>query len=150
MKSPDELSELFRTNGLKMTPQRHCIFRVLYQMRGVHPTAETVHAAVIEELPTVSLKTVYQALNDLSSMGELSHIDFGTGPARFDTTLDPHQHFVCGQCGQVWDVYGDFTTVRLPDALASSFAVSSTEIVFRGRCQSCADDEDRALAAVER
>jgi Fe2+ or Zn2+ uptake regulation protein len=138
VKSPDELTEIFRARGLKMTPQRQCIFRVLHRMAGSHPTAEAVHAAVVEELPTVSLKTVYQTLNDLSGMGELHHIDLGTGSGRFDTTLGAHQHFVCDRCGRVWDVHGDFTEVRMPTASAGGFQVSSTDIVFRGQCDSCA------------
>jgi Fe2+ or Zn2+ uptake regulation protein len=137
VKSPDELTEIFRAKGLKMTPQRQCIFRVLHRMAGVHPTAEAVHAAVVDELPTVSLKTVYQTLNDLSGMGELHHIDLGTGSGRFDTTLDAHQHFVCERCGRVWDVHGDFTGVRMPDDQSPGFRVSSTDIVFRGQCDNC-------------
>ena len=138
VKSPDELTEIFRARGLKMTPQRQCIFRVLHRMAGVHPTAEAVHAAVVEELPTVSLKTVYQTLNDLSGMGELHHIDLGTGSGRFDTTLDAHQHLVCDACGRVWDVHGDFSGVRMPADVSTGFRVSSTDIVFRGQCERCA------------
>jgi Fe2+ or Zn2+ uptake regulation protein len=139
VKSPDELAEIFRARGLKMTPHRQRIFRVLHAMAGQHPTAEAVHAAVVEELPTVSLKTVYQTLNDLSGMGELHHVDLGTGSGRFDTTLHAHQHFVCETCGRVWDVYGDFTEVRMPDEQSSNFRVSSTDIVFRGQCEHCAE-----------
>jgi Fe2+ or Zn2+ uptake regulation protein len=137
VKSPDELTEIFRAKGLKMTPQRQCIFGVLHRLAGEHPTAEAVHAAVVVELPTVSLKTVYQTLNDLSAMGELHHIDVGTGPSRFDTNLDLHQHLVCDSCGGVWDVYADFTEVRVPVAFAGDFRVSSTDIVFRGQCRRC-------------
>jgi Fe2+ or Zn2+ uptake regulation protein len=137
VKSPDELTEIFRARGLKMTPQRQCIFGVLHRLAGTHPTAETVHAAVVEELPTVSLKTVYQTLNDLSAMAELQHIDVGTGSGRFDINLDLHQHLVCDRCGRVWDVYADFTEVRVPAELTEGFRVSSTDIVFRGQCEHC-------------
>jgi Fe2+ or Zn2+ uptake regulation protein len=138
VKSSDELTEIFRGRGLKMTPQRQCIFRVLNRLEGSHPTAEAVHAAVIAELPTVSLKTVYQTLNDLAQMGELHHVDLGTGSGRFDTNLGAHQHFVCDACGRVWDVHGDFTEVRVPARQAGDFRVSSTDIVFRGQCARCA------------
>ena len=43
MRSPDELTELFRATGRKVTAQRQCIFRVL-QGDVTHPTAESVHA----------------------------------------------------------------------------------------------------------
>ena len=58
----------------------------------VHPTAESVYAAVSAEMPTISLRTVYQTLNDLAAMGELSLLDVGTGSTRFDPNLDPHHH----------------------------------------------------------
>ncbi len=68
MKSPDELTELFRSTGRKVTAQRQCVFRVL-QGDVTHPSAETVHALVSAEMETVSLKTVYQTLYDLAELG---------------------------------------------------------------------------------
>lgn len=137
MRTVDELTDLFRLRGLKVTPQRQCIFRVLHRMDGAHPSAEAVHAAVLAELPMVSLKTVYQTLNDLVAMGELHHLELGSGPARFDVNLDTHQHLVCESCGRTWDVYADLTELHVPDA-AADFSVAATDVVFRGRCASCA------------
>ena len=81
MKSPEELTQRFRSAGLKVTPQRQAVFQALHGSR-VHPTAESIHAAVVAELPMVSLRTVYQTLNDLTAMGELSQFELGTGSAR--------------------------------------------------------------------
>jgi len=136
VKSPAELTEMFRARGLKVTPQRQCIFRAL-DGNTQHPTAEGIHERVTAEMPTVSLRTVYQTLNDLSAMGEISQIDLGTGSARFDPNLEAHQHLVCDDCGTIVDVAGDFTDIDLPGAQRHGFAVSRTEIVFRGRCPSC-------------
>jgi Fur family peroxide stress response transcriptional regulator len=57
VKSVEELTEQFRARGLKVTPQRQTIFRALGGST-VHPTAESVYAAVSAELPTISLRTV--------------------------------------------------------------------------------------------
>ncbi len=138
VKSPDELTEAFRARGLKVTPQRQCIFRILHGDRG-HPTAESVHARALAEMPTISLRTVYQTLHDLTAMGELAQLELGTGSARFDPTLDTHHHLVCEDCGTVIDVHADYPGVVLPDGVDHGFTVSSTEIVFRGRCDACAD-----------
>ena len=89
-------------------------------------------------MPTISLRTVYQTLNDFASMGELAHVRLGTGSARFDPNLGCHQHLVCDGCGAVHDVEVDFTDVRLPRGKAHGFRVSRTEIVFRGLCPACA------------
>ena len=136
VKSPEELTDRFRSEGRKVTPQRQAVFRVLHGNR-VHPTAEAVHAEVVQDLPMVSLRTVYQTLNDLTAMGELSHIELGTGSARFDPNLEPHHHMVCDSCGQVVDIEVDFPEVAVPEG-TDGFEVTRTEIVFRGRCSTCA------------
>ncbi len=145
MKSPDQLIDLFRARGLKVTPQRQCIFRVLHGST-VHPTAEAVHAEVVAEMPTVSLRTVYQTLNDLADMGELVSFDVGTGSTRFDPTLDPHHHLVCDGCGRIHDLHADFGEVAVPAGADLGFTVTATEIVFRGLCGDCAAPAQEADA----
>jgi Fe2+ or Zn2+ uptake regulation protein len=140
VKSPAELTELFREQGLKITPQRVAIFKILHRNAG-HPTAESVYEAVRAEMPSISLRTVYQTLNDLASMGEIGQLELGTGSSRFDPNVDPHHHLVCDSCGEVHDVYAEFADVRLPKSKTHGFRVSSTEIVFRGLCPACAADQ---------
>ena len=136
MKSPEELTDRFRSEGLKVTPQRQAVFRVLHGSR-VHPTAESVHAEVVKDLPMVSLRTVYQTLNDLTAMGELGHMHLGTGSARFDPNLDAHHHLVCDSCGRVVDLPADFADVVVPDGAPVGFGELRAEVVFRGRCTDC-------------
>jgi Fe2+ or Zn2+ uptake regulation protein len=126
----------FREQGLRVTPQRQAIFRILHGSER-HPTAEWVHEAARVDMPTISLKTVYQTLNDLAAMGELQQLHLGRGSARFDPTDAPHHHLVCESCGAVVDLHVDFTDLQVPDGLGHGFLVSSTEIVFRGRCAAC-------------
>ncbi len=139
MRSPEELTQIFRARGLKVTPQRQAIFRTLHGST-VHPTAEAVFDTVRREMPTISLRTVYQTLNDLAAMGEILAIDLGTGSARFDPHTDHHHHLVCDVCGRVQDVEAEFPGVELPDGQAFGFTVDTTEIVFRGRCRDCTAD----------
>jgi Fe2+ or Zn2+ uptake regulation protein len=147
VKSVDELTELFRAQGLKVTPQRRSVFAALAGASH-HPTAEAVYAAVSTEMPTISLRTVYQTLNDLAAMGELVALDLGTGATRFDPNLAPHHHLVCDGCGRIQDVHAEFPGVALPSGDPSGFEVSSTEIVFRGRCAACATGAPSAAAPV--
>jgi Fe2+ or Zn2+ uptake regulation protein len=136
MRTPAEINEALRANGRKVTPQREAVVRALVG-NVVHPTAESVHAAVTTELPNVSLRTVYQVLNDLAELGELQALDLGTGAARFDPNVEPHHHLVCTQCGKVRDVYASFADVLVPSGAEQGFAVDSAEVVFRGRCETC-------------
>jgi Fe2+ or Zn2+ uptake regulation protein len=143
MRTPEELTAAFRANGLKITPQRQAVFRVLHGAR-THPTAEAVHAAVVAEMPSVSLRTVYQVLNDLTAMGELAALDLGTGSTRFDPTADEHHHLVCTRCGAVRDVFLDDVAVEVPAAQAGGFRLGRPEITFRGLCPDCLNHHPRS------
>jgi Fe2+ or Zn2+ uptake regulation protein len=136
VKSVAELTDLFRSRGLKVTPQRQCIFRVLHG-NDVHPTAEALYAAARAEMPTISLKTVYQTLNDLAAMGEIQQLDLGTGATRFDPNVDRHHHLVCTGCGRVRDLYADYPGLTVPSRQRQGFTIGSAEIVFRGLCAEC-------------
>jgi Fe2+ or Zn2+ uptake regulation protein len=137
MRSPDALTDLFRANGRKITAQRQCIFRAL-EGDVTHPSAERVHEKVRRDMPNVSLKTVYQTLNDLADLGEISMLDVGTGSARFDPNVETaHHHLVCRRCGKVRDLSADFSGLRVPRRDAQGFDVQSAEVVFRGLCQEC-------------
>jgi Fur family transcriptional regulator, peroxide stress response regulator len=136
VKSPDELTEAFRRQGLKVTPQRQCIFRALHH-NPAHPSAESVYEVVRAEMPSISLRTVYQTLNDLAAMGELRQLSLGTGSARFDPNLDSHHHLVCDGCGTVMDVYTDTSGLDLAPGERQGFTVTATQVVFRGTCAEC-------------
>lgn len=120
-----------------MTPQRQKIFGILHD-NPTHPSAEMVYERALVEMPTMSLRTVYQTLNDLASMGEIASLDLGTGATRFDPTTVPHHHMVCTSCGAVHDLHVDFPDVAVPAVAAAGFTVDATEIVFRGMCGACA------------
>jgi Fe2+ or Zn2+ uptake regulation protein len=141
MQSLEALTDLFRANGRKITAQRQCIFRAL-EGDATHPTAESVHQKVRREMPNVSLKTVYQTLNDLAELGAISVLDVGTGSARFDPNVETsHHHLVCRSCGKVRDMACDFPGLTVPRRAAQGFAVDSAEVVFRGMCDECRDPQ---------
>ncbi|MCU0261526.1 MAG: transcriptional repressor [Ilumatobacteraceae bacterium] len=142
MRTPTELTEAFRARGLKVTPQRQLLFRLLHG-NTQHPTAEALFATASAEMPGISLRTVYQTLADLASMGELQQVAFGSGPTRFDPNVDEHHHVVCDRCGAVRDVWVDgIADLRM--APLDGFEPSVTEIVLHGRCAACAATEPTA------
>lgn len=136
VKSPTELTEAFRANGLKVTPQRQLLFRLMHG-NTMHPTAESLFSEASAQMPGISLRTVYQTLTDLASMGELRLIDVGSSAVRFDPNVDDHHHVVCGTCGDVRDVYVAGSQELRIDGL-DGFSVDSTSILFHGSCASCA------------
>ena len=98
-----------------------------------HPTAEMVYSSLKEELPRLSLGTVYRNLQQMAREGRLRQLD---GPvARFDANIAPHTHLTCGSCGGVVDL--DFLPYdsRL-DRLAEETGCSITDhsLMFYGLC----------------
>jgi Fe2+ or Zn2+ uptake regulation protein len=142
---PEELTELFRATGRKVTAQRQYIFRAL-QGDETHPSAESVYESVRAELETISLKTVYQTLHELADLGELHTLHLGTGAVRFDPNVEAHHHhLVCRSCGKVRDLYMTYEGLEVPPGAAQDFDVSSAEVVFRGQCGDCKAAEGRKL-----
>jgi Fe2+ or Zn2+ uptake regulation protein len=137
MKTADELTTLFREQGFRVTPQRQAIFRLLHG-NGSHPTVEALYELAAADMPTISLKTVYQTVHDLEALGELRVLDLGTGSVRVDPNVDgDHHHLVCTQCGRVRDVPVTFDGARLPQRLRRDFTVEAVEVIFRGHCNDC-------------
>lgn len=140
MKPPADLADAFRARGLKVTPQRQLLFRLL-EGNQEHPTAEALYAQASAEMPGISLRTVYTTLSDLADMGELAPLCVDGGATRFDPNVDDHHHVVCSACGSIGDVYVDGTehlVVHAPSSEGSAFRATSTSIVFHGTCADCA------------
>jgi Fe2+ or Zn2+ uptake regulation protein len=137
MRSVSALTDLLHANGLRVTPQRQCIFEILVE--GHHPTIEAVHDAVVARMPTVSLATVYQALHDLESLGEVRLVHLGADRLRVDTRTDAHVDLVCRRCGTVQDADLGVPLDALLAGKPAGFVVeTSPEIVVRGLCEQCA------------
>jgi Fe2+ or Zn2+ uptake regulation protein len=139
MKSSDELTTLFRDQGFRVTPQRQAIFRLL-QGNDTHPTVESLFERARAEMPTISLKTVYQTVHDLEALHELQILDLGTGSLRVDPNVeDDHHHLVCTACGRVRDVPVEVAGLRVPSRYRRGFTIDDVQVIFRGRCEQCSN-----------
>jgi Fe2+ or Zn2+ uptake regulation protein len=138
MKTTEQLTDLFRERGLRVTPQRQMIFGLL-QANDSHPTVEALYERAQAEMPTMSLKTVYQTVHDLEALGEVSVLDLGTGSLRVDPNVeDEHHHLVCSSCGRVRDLPVEFDGLRVPKSLRRDFTIDAVQVIFRGHCDDCA------------
>ena len=78
----------------KRSKQRERILQTLRKTRS-HPTAEWVFEKVREQLPKISLGTVYRNLSILKQQGKIRELDFGETSRRYDAFVDEHYHFIC-------------------------------------------------------
>ncbi len=127
-----------------MTAQRRAVATAL-EGRHVHRTADEVLALARQTLPEVSLATVYNTLNELVAMGEVTEVRHTPGPVRYDPNgqRSPHHHLYCTGCGRLIDIdSGVVGIVELPVAARHGFALDRVEVVFRGRCTDCTAGTD--------
>jgi Fur family transcriptional regulator, stress-responsive regulator len=146
-----QLSDRLRARGWRITPQRRAILGAL-SGEQVHLSAEQVHAAARRTVPEVSLATVYNTLNELVRLAEVSEIHLADGSARYDPKVGPeHHHLVCEGCGLMFDVEPiGVAGLSLPLAQRFGMTVDSVEVVFRGRCSRCAEQSGTGVGEPDR
>jgi Fe2+ or Zn2+ uptake regulation protein len=126
-----------KQRGQRVTSQRLVIGRLLRELDR-HVTAEEVLRRASEQLPGVSLPTVYATLDLLTELGEARRVSVG-GPVLYDPRTNDHVHLRCRICGRVEDLEIDIDTARaLKAARATGFDAEGAELVVKGRCATCA------------
>lgn len=140
-RAPSPLRASFRealeAAGHRYTPQRAAVYRILTSTSR-HPTADDIFTAVREEIPDISLATVYKALEAFVSAGVAQKLSLGDGPARYDGRTDDHDHFRCLRCGSVHDMQGlhDPALVR-GVAPEDRFEIVDYHLEVVGYCPAC-------------
>jgi Fur family peroxide stress response transcriptional regulator len=119
--------------GLRMTRQRQEVYQVLLAHRD-HPTATDVFLRVKDNLPSISLATVYNCLEVLVEYGLVRQVNFERGSSRYCPNLEEHGHFHDRTTGVIHDVKFK-PGVSLTDVLdlPPGAVVHDVEINLRGR-----------------
>jgi len=128
---------MLRARGLRVTPQRALVFRLIRELGAEHPSAESVHVRATREMSSLSLRTVYTILGELEDLGAIRSLDVGTGSKRFCINPRRHHHLVCRRCGRIADVSVDVGPLEVPPDQRRGFLVTDHEVVFRGLCAAC-------------
>lgn len=131
MHAPDIVAAKYREQGRRLTPQRQMIFSLMHE-NVTHPTAEALYEEASKRMPGISLRTVYQTLDELEEMGEVQLMHCDGGAVRFDPNIDEHHHAIDAETGELFDVYVDNIN-SLRAQLPVGFQVENVSIVFHGR-----------------
>jgi len=107
MSDAKQLRAALEKAGWRFTRQRAAVFDYLSSVES-HPTAEEVYVAVRQELPKISLATVYKALEALVDCHLANKLASSEGPARYDSHCDGHYHLRCLKTGKVQDLPARF------------------------------------------
>jgi Fur family transcriptional regulator, stress-responsive regulator len=133
-----EIARTLRAAGLRVTRPR---LAVLEAVRAEpHLDTRALITAARARLGYVSHQAVYDVLRALQTAGLVRSIEPQGSDTRYEARVgDNHHHVVCRGCGAVADV--DCTTGAAPcltPSADSGFVIDEAEVVFWGRCPSCA------------
>jgi Fur family peroxide stress response transcriptional regulator len=117
--------------------QREIILELL-RNNPYHPSVEWIYRRVREEMPRVSLGTIYRNLDVLAALGLIQRVSFGEDRERFEANVGEHYHFICERCRQITDLEMpvDLSLNRRASRYGGR-SVKRHRIVFYGICASC-------------
>ncbi len=135
------LIEALHKAGHRLTAQRLAICRYLASSRA-HPTPATVYTQVRQQLPSLSLATVYNTLALLRELGVITEMGTDMGRTRYETDTHPHANLICLRCGQVMDIsLPDLKAVQAALAAQSAFELRNLRLDAYGLCPDCRRSE---------
>ena len=98
----DWIKNLLAEKNLRVTQQRIVILRELISRKD-HPTAEDIHSRLKSEYPTLSLATVYKALDTFYKNDLIKKIKSTDESAHYDADLSFHHHLFCTRTHRIID-----------------------------------------------
>ena len=104
-----------------------------------HPGADWVYEQVKQQVPDISLATVYRNLALFKNQGLIQSVGTVKGIERFDGNTEPHVHFVCTGCGRILDLPEMEVPASLSDQAAQQTGcqVTGCQLTFSGVCSQC-------------
>lgn len=122
--------------------QRERIYQAVHASRE-HPSAQMVYDLLREELPRLSLGTVYRNLHQMAQEGMLQELEGPT--ARFDACLAPHAHIRCTCCGRVMDLSALEEPAPVRSAAQAGWQVERYSLMLEGICPACAGKDHNEI-----
>ena len=116
----------------RFSKRRQCILTDL-EGRTDHPTAEMVYSSVREEIPNISMGTVYRNLKELAADHQILMFS-QNGKEHFDGNNHPHIHVCCSICGKIED--HPLAGVMFEPENDPTFQIKN--VIIQGICSDCA------------
>lgn len=129
---------VFRSNGLKCTPQRIAVLNAIEQSK-THLSIEKIHNKVKEYLPNVGLATIYRSLDSLIHIGLIEKVHMEDGCHSFASRLSGHKHaLVCKVCDQIVE-YEDCPLESIKNQVSekTGFKIDNHYLQLFGTCREC-------------
>ncbi|WP_068449319.1 Fur family transcriptional regulator [Caviibacter abscessus] len=124
------ISDKLKKNNIKPSLQRIQIFQYLLQAKN-HPSVDMIYSDLHNQIPTLSKTTVYNTLKIFTQKKLVNEIVEGK-ENRYDAISEPHGHFKCMKCQDIYDFEYDFELKELKD-----FDIELIQFYVKGICKNC-------------
>lgn len=104
-----DIAEMLRKRGLKVTPQRIAVIKTM--IKGGHFSGEQIFSELKKTEPSISLSTVYNALETLEKAGIIRSFEAG-GKTWYEMRMEPHVNVFCEDLGDIVDVDLDLRSLE--------------------------------------
>lgn len=122
--------------GHNYSSKREAIFKTIASTKS-HPSAQWVYEQLKDEIPKLSLGTVYRNIALFKEQGKIIVVANVNGEERIDADTSDHAHFVCDECGTVYDLYSSELSPIEKELNRKGFEITRKNVVFHGRCSDC-------------
>lgn len=101
----------------------------------IHPSARWVYDTLKSQVPDLSLGTVYRNIALFKEEGLVLSVATIDSEERIDAITSPHAHFVCKECGKIFDI---FCEQNPSDSCPlEGFRAESVTLTYFGKCKEC-------------
>lgn len=128
-----------RAAGGRVTPERKLLLRIISD--NAHLDASEIFLLAKEEIPKISLSTVYRAIGLLRELGIVSANDLGEDHCHYEVQARKHHHCICLGCGKVIEIPSAAAIKALTDR--SCFEVVEAKVELTGYCRQCSENRAR-------
>ncbi len=135
--SKEEATSLLRSRGLKVTPQRVAILRIL--LNGGHFNITQLLNEVRKIEPSISISTVYNTLTVLVNSGILRSFE-ANGKTWYEVKRQSHVNVVCEDTGEITDIYVDTSFIE-NELSKRGIKVKDLNIIVHGDCAGASKPE---------
>ena len=131
--------EYLESKGIHASQQRIAILDYLLK-NPIHPTAEEIYEHLSSGMPTLSKTTIYNTLKLFAEKGAVSVVLIDEKTAHYDATMERHAHFLCRECGKIYDIAMSEEEMReeeKPLSALKGFEIEECQTYYKGICKKC-------------
>ena len=122
--------------GHNFSSKREAIFKTIAQTKS-HPSAKWVYEQLKDEIPNLSLGTVYRNIALFKEQGKVIVVANVDGEERIDADVTDHAHFVCECCSCVYDLENSEQSPLEKELTQNGFEIKRKNVVFYGIFKKC-------------